>query len=121
MQQWVVQQNALSQPQLEALPQRFWLKKRLTQLWNYERYEVPVSRGGHYFYLHNDGPAEPERAVRLRGSEFSAGACALDPNGAREDATVSLSQFRALRAGHDHGLRVSPTAAPTGRSGASGA
>jgi prolyl oligopeptidase len=54
VQQWVVQQNALSQPQLAALPQR-WLKKRLTQLWNYERYEVPVSRGGHYFYLHNDG------------------------------------------------------------------
>ena len=52
---WVTAQNALSQPRLAGLPQRAWLKARLTQLWNYERYELPVKRGGHYFYLHNDG------------------------------------------------------------------
>ena len=36
--EWVQAQNALSQPRLEALPQREWVKERLTQLWNYERF-----------------------------------------------------------------------------------
>ena len=29
--------------------------KRLTELWNYERYDIPVQRGGRYFYTRNDG------------------------------------------------------------------
>src|SRR5262245_42805631 len=36
--QWVKAENAVSQPRLEALPARPWLKKRLTALWNYERF-----------------------------------------------------------------------------------
>jgi prolyl oligopeptidase len=98
VQQWVVQQNALSQPQLVALPQRFWLKKRLTQLWNYERYEAPVSRGGHYFYLHNDGQ-QNQSVLYVSEDLNSPGRVLFDPNGAREDATVSLSQFRASEQG----------------------
>ena len=43
---WVEAQNKLSQPILEAIPARERIKQRLTQLWNYERYDVPVKRGG---------------------------------------------------------------------------
>ena len=92
VQQWVAQENALSQPQLAALPQRFWLKKRLTQLWNYERYEAPVSRGGHYFYLHNDG-AQNQSVLYVSEDLTAPGRVLFDPNGAREDATVSLADF----------------------------
>src|SRR5262245_35995107 len=52
---WVESENALSQPYLEAIPAREKIKQRLTQLWNYERYDLPVKRGGHYFYTRNDG------------------------------------------------------------------
>ena len=40
--QWVGAQNAVSRPRLEEIPQRAWLKKRLGELWDYERYELPV-------------------------------------------------------------------------------
>ncbi|MDW8259640.1 MAG: S9 family peptidase, partial [Gammaproteobacteria bacterium] len=51
---WVAAQNALAQPYLERLPQRAWLRQRLEALWRYERFGVPVERGGRYFYLRND-------------------------------------------------------------------
>src|SRR5262249_49827969 len=52
---WIEAQNALAQPYLEAIPAREHLKKRMTQLWNYERYDIPLKRGNRYFYLRNDG------------------------------------------------------------------
>ena len=53
--QWVQAQNALSQPRLDRLPQRAWVKRRLTELWNYERFGAPVKAGSRYFFLRNDG------------------------------------------------------------------
>lgn len=38
--EWVKAQNELSRPRLEALPWRPWVKQRLTQLWNYERFDA---------------------------------------------------------------------------------
>src|SRR5256714_1722179 len=90
--QWVTAQNALSQPRLAALPQREWLKARLTQLWNYERYDVPVKRGGRYFFLHNDG--RQNQSVLLVADSLDAPPRVLfDPNTVREDATVAMSEF----------------------------
>src|SRR6266513_458288 len=90
--QWVAAQNALSQPRLAALPQRAWLKARLTQLWNYERYEVPVKRGGRYFFLHNDG--QQNQSVLLVSDSLDAPPRVLfDPNTVRQDATVAVSEF----------------------------
>ena len=53
--QWVKAENAVSQPRLEALPYRAWVKQRLTALWNYERFGVPQKNGTHYFFMRNDG------------------------------------------------------------------
>ncbi len=36
------------------MPERAEIK-RLTELWNYERYGYPVERHGQYFYTYNDG------------------------------------------------------------------
>jgi prolyl oligopeptidase len=96
--QWVLAQNALSQPQLTALPQRPWLKRRLSELWNYERYELPIRRGAHYFYLHNDG--EQNQSVLFVADTLEApGRVLFDPNAARADATVALSEFQPSRQG----------------------
>jgi len=89
---WVTAQNALAQPRLAALPQRAWLKARLTQLWNYERYDLPVTRGGRYFYLHNDGQ-QNQGVLQVAEHLDSAGRVLFDPNAVRGDATVSLSEF----------------------------
>jgi prolyl oligopeptidase len=89
---WVATQNALSQSRLTQLPAREWVKARLTQLWDYERYDVPVKRGSHYFYLHDNG--EQNQSVLMVADGLDApGRVLFDPNAAREDATVALSEF----------------------------
>ena len=52
--QWVAEQNKLTSAYLHAIPQREAILKRLTELWNYERYSAPSKIGGRYFYLKNE-------------------------------------------------------------------
>ncbi|MDE2137337.1 MAG: S9 family peptidase, partial [Gammaproteobacteria bacterium] len=92
VEQWVAAQNAGSRPRLEALPQRAWLKTRLTQLWDYERYELPLKRGPHYFYLHNDG-TQNQSVLYVSERLDAAGRVLFDPNTVRADATVALVAF----------------------------
>ncbi len=89
---WVIAQNKVSQPRLEAIPHRAWVKQRLTQLWNYERFDVPVKEGGRYFFLHNDGK-QNQSALLVADKLDSPGRVLFDPNTVREDATVALSDF----------------------------
>ena len=89
---WVAAQNALSQPRLAAIPQRPWIKARLAQLWSYERYDLPVVRGGRYFYLHNDGK-QNQGVLEVADALDVPGRVLFDPNTARQDATVALSEF----------------------------
>jgi prolyl oligopeptidase len=89
---WVTAQNALAEARLAALPQRTWLRTRLTQLWTYERFELPVLRGGHYFYLHNTGAQNQGVLEVADGLELPARVL-FDPNTERQDATVALSEF----------------------------
>jgi prolyl oligopeptidase len=90
--QWVGAQNAVSRPNLAAIAQRAWLKQRLGELWNYERYELPVRRGVHYFYLHNDG-TQNQSVLYVTEQLGGQGRVLFDPNSVSADATVALSQF----------------------------
>lgn len=89
---WVDEQNALAQPFLEAIPAREQIKKRLTELWNYERYDVPVKRGGHYFFLRNDG-LQNQSVLYVADTLDATPRVLLDPNKLSGDATVALAEF----------------------------
>jgi prolyl oligopeptidase len=91
-QAWVKSQNELAQPRLEAIPHREWVKRRLTQLWNYERFGVPVKKGSRYFFLRNDG-TQNQSVLHVSESLDSNGKVLFDPNGASSDATIALSEF----------------------------
>ena len=89
---WVAGQNKVSQPRLAALPQRAWIKDRLTQLWSYERFNLPVKEGGRYFFTRNDGK-QNQSVLFVTDSLDSPGRVLVDPNTASADATVALSDF----------------------------
>jgi prolyl oligopeptidase len=91
-QDWVAAQNRLTQPQLEAIPQREWAKERLTKLWNYERFNTPVKEGGRYFYTHNSGH-QNQSVLFVAQSLDEPGRVLFDPNAVRADATVALADF----------------------------
>jgi len=88
---WVAAENALAQPWLEAIPQRAWVKERLTKLWNYERFGVPQKAGGRYFYLRNDG-TQNQSVLYVSDSIDATGRVLFDPNAASQDATVALAR-----------------------------
>jgi prolyl oligopeptidase len=85
-------QNALAQPYLEAIPARDKIKKRLTELWNYERYDIPVERGGRYFFLRNDG-LQNQSVLYVADSLHGEPRVLLDPNTLSKDATIALGDF----------------------------
>jgi prolyl oligopeptidase len=91
-QDWVSAQNKVSQPRLEAIQQRPWVKERLAKLWNYERFNAPVKEGGRYFYLHNDGH-QNQSVLFVAASLDEPGRILFDPNAVRADATVALADF----------------------------
>ena len=89
---WVEAQNALSQPFLESIPAREKFKARMTELWNYERYDVPVKAGSRYFYLRNDGQ-QNQSVLYVADSLHGEARVLLDPNAMSKDATVALGEF----------------------------
>ncbi|MDY6946668.1 MAG: prolyl oligopeptidase family serine peptidase [Pseudomonadota bacterium] len=89
---WIQAQNELAQPYLEAIPARERIKKRMTQLWNYERYDIPIKRGNRYFYLRNDG-LQNQSVLYVTERLDGAARVLLDPNKLSKDATVALGEF----------------------------
>src|SRR5690242_6313139 len=52
---WVERENAVTDAYLDKLPARAWFKRRIGELYDYERFSVPVKRGNRYFYTRNSG------------------------------------------------------------------
>lgn len=90
--EFVRAQNALAQPWLEALPQREWVKDRLTTLWNYERVGIPRKYGSRYFFLRNDG-RQNQSVLYFADSLQAEPQVLFDPNSASQDATVALARY----------------------------
>jgi prolyl oligopeptidase len=87
---WVADENKVTFRYLESIPQREPIKKRLTELWDYERSSVPFKAGGRYFYFKNDGLQN--QAVLYTLSRLDGDArVLLDPNTWSKDGTVALA------------------------------
>ncbi|MBL0926316.1 MAG: S9 family peptidase [Phycisphaerales bacterium] len=87
---WVKAQNAVTNAYLEAIPERARIEKRLTQMWNYERYSAPFKMGGKYFFSKNDG-LQPQSVFYVQESLESEPRVLIDPNTMSKDGTVALS------------------------------
>jgi prolyl oligopeptidase len=95
---WVAKQNAVARAYLDAIPQRAQISRRLTEVWNYERFSVPRQKGGRYFYLKNDGLQN--QAVLYVADKFDAdGRILIDPNTWSKDGTIALAHFEPSRDG----------------------
>lgn len=94
---WVAAQNRVTQGQLATLPQRGAIKARLTQLFDYERVTLPLSRGGRLFFRRNSGLQNQSVLVVQDGVSESAGGAAprvlIDPNGWAKDGATALAEW----------------------------
>jgi prolyl oligopeptidase len=89
---WVKEQNKVARAFLDAIPQRSAIEKRLTELWNYERYSPPTQKGGKYFYTKNDG-LQNQSVLYVADSPEGEGRVLVDPNEWSEDGTIAMPTY----------------------------
>jgi prolyl oligopeptidase len=95
---WVGEENKVTGAYLAQIPEREAIEKRLTELWDYEKYGVPNVEGSRYFLTKNDGLQNQSVLYwldRLAGEPRLL----LDPNTLSADGTVALSATAVSRDG----------------------
>ena len=86
---WVEAENKVTMSYLEAIPQRDAIRKRLTELWNYEKYSAPFTAGSRYFFFKNDG-LQNQSVLYKQDSLEAEPTVLIDPNAWSKDGTVAL-------------------------------
>lgn len=79
-------------------PRREKIRQRLTQLWDYPKWNLPKKAGNRLFYLFNDGLRQQPLLYMQEGLEGEPVAV-LDPNTFSDDGTVALTNFGLSRDG----------------------
>ncbi len=95
---WIAAQNQVTFDYLSRIPAREKIGHRLTELWNYEKYGVPIKRGGRYFFTRNDG-LQNQSVLYWMASLDAEPIALLDPNALSEDGTVSLTGYSVSKDG----------------------
>ncbi|MCH2402262.1 MAG: prolyl oligopeptidase family serine peptidase, partial [Pirellulales bacterium] len=75
---------------LKQISQRETIEKRLTTLWNYEKFGSPFKRGGRYYFYKNDG-LQNQSVLYTQTTLESEPELFLDPNQWSKDGTVALA------------------------------
>lgn len=96
---WIEAENAITNRYLEAIPAREAIKRRITQLWDYEKYGTPSEEGGRYFYSYNTG-LQNQSVLFTTKSLDDQGRALLDPNTLSDDGTVALSGLAVSKDGN---------------------
>ncbi len=89
---WIAAQNKLTHAFLDALPARAEIEKRLTELWNFERWTPPQRKAGKYLYSRNDG-LQNQAVLYVTEALAAEPRVLLDPNRLSQDGTVALGDI----------------------------
>ncbi|MFV0442742.1 MAG: prolyl oligopeptidase family serine peptidase [Planctomycetaceae bacterium] len=89
---WVEAQNKHTNAFLEQIPQREAIKRRLTELWNFEKFGTPQQVAGRIFYEKNDG-LQNQFVLYMQESAAAEPQVLIDPNTWSEDGTIALGDM----------------------------
>jgi prolyl oligopeptidase len=87
---WVEAQNKVTFGYLEQIPEREYINQRITELWNFEKFDAPFKAGGRYYYYHNSG-LQNQYVLYVQDSLDGEARVLMDPNTWSDDGTVALS------------------------------
>ncbi|HLL76301.1 MAG TPA: prolyl oligopeptidase family serine peptidase [Pyrinomonadaceae bacterium] len=88
--QWIEAQNKLTFGYLNQIPERAWIKERLTKLWNFEKVSAPFKRGDRYFIYKNDGLQNQFVLYWMKDLKDTP-KVVIDPNKLSADGTVAMA------------------------------
>ncbi|MBL8799138.1 MAG: S9 family peptidase [Planctomycetia bacterium] len=86
---WVEEQNKVTTAFLKTIPEREYIQRRFTDLWNFEKFSTPSKAGGRYFYTKNDG-LQNQSVLYTQDSLDAEPRVLLDPNSWSKDGTIAL-------------------------------
>ena len=96
---WVQAQNKITFDYLGKIPERESIKRRLTELWNFERYGAPFKRGSRYFLTKNDG-LQNQSVLYTMDTPDAPPRVLLDPNQLSADGTTALASYDVTEDGN---------------------
>ncbi|MCX2742200.1 prolyl oligopeptidase family serine peptidase [Pontibacter anaerobius] len=88
--EWIAQQNEVTQAYLGDIDFRDEIKNRLTEIWNYPKYGAPFKEGGKYYFFKNDG-LQNQSVLYVQESLEAEPKVFFDPNKLSADGTVALT------------------------------
>lgn len=95
---WIAAQNAVTNACLAELPGRAIFRARLEALQNHEKFTIPRTRGGRYFYTRNPG-LENQATLLVREGVDGLVRVLIDPNAWSEHGTLALAEWAPSRDG----------------------
>lgn len=95
---WVQAQNGVTGSYLGKIPFREAFRKRLTGLWNFQRYGVPFRKGKYYFFTLNNG-TQNQSVLYIQEGMNGQPRVFLDPNTLSADGTTALASYAASQDG----------------------
>lgn len=90
---WIAGQNEVSDKYFQDALGREWLEKRLTELWDYNKYGLPRQVAGRLFYSKKTGLQNQAILYWREDKPDAEPKVLLDPNTLSEDGTIALSNW----------------------------
>src|SRR5438477_6140141 len=87
--QWIEAENKITFDFLKTIPERDGIRKRLTEVWDYERFGVPFKEKNSYFFSKNTG-LQNQNVLYAATNFFEKPRTLLDPNLLAKDGTIAL-------------------------------
>ncbi len=87
---WIEAENKITFAFLNSIPERDAIRKRLTELWDYERYGLPHKEGSAYVFSKNNG-LQNQSVIYVGSSLKTTPRVLIDPNKLSDDGTVALT------------------------------
>jgi prolyl oligopeptidase len=95
---WVTAQNKVTDAYLANIPFREAIKKRYTNLINYEKYSAPFKEGNYTYYYKNNG-LQNQFVLYREHNTTKKTEVFLDPNSFSKDGTTSLAAINFTKDG----------------------
>jgi prolyl oligopeptidase len=95
---WVTAEARLTEDYLSKIGTRPDIRKRLRELYDFEKFGLPFKEGGRAFYTHNTGLQE-QSVLLVTGGPGGEPAVALDPNQLSADGSLAVAGYVASRDG----------------------
>ena len=90
--QWVAAQNTITQKYISDVAQKENFRKRMTELWDFQKYQVPIKKGKYYFFLKNNG-LQNQYVLYFQDMKEKEAKVLVDPNIIDPNGTTAITSF----------------------------